>query len=112
MEPVISAAVRGLIMTVALVGAVACSVQDRSPADQVLDQPSLMQRLETAEISDRGNATAFTWSAPGLDHYYNRKADEVEDVMRRLQAGQDVPPDEIGHALDNSLATTWGVPAY
>ena len=112
MESLVSSAIKGLIVTVALGGALACAVRTRTQADPELAQPTLMQRLQEAEIADRGNATSFSWSAPGLDIYYNRKADEVENVIRRLQAGQEVPPDEINHALDNSQATTFDVPAY
>ena len=72
--------------------------------------PTLMQRLQQARTFDRSQSTAFTRSAPTLDHFYSRKADELTDVMRRLRAGQEVPQDDIDHALDNSLASTYGVP--
>jgi mRNA-degrading endonuclease YafQ of YafQ-DinJ toxin-antitoxin module len=69
-----------------------------------------MQRLQNARAYDLSNSTAFTRSAPSLDHYYSRKANEVTDVMSKLRAGQEVPRDDIDHALDNSLASTFGVP--
>jgi hypothetical protein len=75
-----------------------------------VEAPPLMQRLQQARAFDLSQSSAFTRSAPSLDHYYSRKVDEVTDVMRRVRAGQDVPPDDIQHALDNSLASTFGVP--
>jgi len=68
--------------------------------------------LREAAASDRINSGLYSRSAPGLDHYYALKAQEVEDVIRRLQSGEKVPQDDIDHALDNSLASTFGVPVY
>jgi len=73
-------------------------------------EPALIQRLRQARAFDRSQSTAFTRSAPSLDHYYSRKANEITDVMSRLRAGKEVPQDDINHALDNSLASTFGVP--
>jgi hypothetical protein len=95
-----------------LVGVVACSAArpPNTPTTAPSGNLSLAQILRDAEQSDRRNAKLYTRSAPGLDHYYNLKADQVNDVMRRLQRGEDVPSDDINHALDNSLASTFGVP--
>ena len=94
-----------MLGTIVLTGLVACST--RSQPTTTL---SLAQLLRNAEQSDRLNAQLYTRSAPSLDHYYNLKADEVNEVMQRLQRGENVPPDDINHALDNSLASTFGVP--
>jgi hypothetical protein len=114
-----------LLTAIALVSAAACVTTSRSsttlestPArstggpstNSMAASPALMQRLQRARAYDLSNSTAFTRSAPSLDHYYSRKADQVTDVMRRLNAGQEVPRDDINHALDNSLASTFGVP--
>jgi hypothetical protein len=97
--------VKGVLGAMVLMGLVACST-GRQPTTNL----SLAQLLRNAEQSDRLNAQLYTRSAPSLDHYYNLKADEVNDVMRRLQRGENVPSDDINHALDNSLASTFGVP--
>lgn len=117
--------IKVLLTAMALVTAAAClttahssTMQESTPpgftsgpsTNSMTASPALLQRLQKTRAYDLSNSTAFTRSAPGLDHYYSRKADEVTDVMRRLQAGQEVPPDDIDHALDNSLASTFGVP--
>ena len=95
-----------------LMGLSACSTAGptATPVTAPSANLSLAQLLRDAEHSDRRNAHLYSRSAPSLDHYYNLKADEVDDVMRRLQRGEDVPSDDINHALDNSLASTFGVP--
>jgi hypothetical protein len=95
-----------------VLGLVACSTArpPTTPAGAPSANPSLAQLLRDAEHSDRLNAQLYTRSAPSLDHYYNLKADEVNDVLRRLERGEYVPSDDINHALDNSLASTFGVP--
>jgi hypothetical protein len=103
--------VQGALGAIAL-GLVACSTA-RPPTTSTTAPStnlSLAQLLREAEHSDRLNAQLYTRSAPSLDHYYNLKADEVNDVMRRLERGEYVPSDDINHALDNSLASTFGVP--
>jgi hypothetical protein len=97
--------VKGVLGAMVLMGLMACSTR-RQPTTNL----SLTQLLRNAEQSDRLNAQLYTRSAPSLDHYYNLKADEVNEVMRRLQRGENVPSDDINHALDNSLASTFGVP--
>jgi len=73
---------------------------------------SLLPMLMEAEQSDRRNAQLYTRSAPSLDHYYNLKADQLEDIIRRIKRGENVPNDDIQHALDNSAASTFGTPVY
>ena len=68
--------------------------------------------LQEAQHSDRRNAQLYTRSAPSLDHYYNLKADELEDIIRRIKRGENVPNDDILHALDTSAASTFGTPVY
>lgn len=43
-----------------------------------------------------------------LDEIYRRKAAEVESVILRLEAGENVPNREIEHALDDSEARQLG----
>ena len=114
-----------LLTAIALVSAAACvsatassTMPESTPAgftsgpstNSMAASPVLIQRLQKARAYDLSNSTAFTRSAPGLDHYYSRKANELTGIMHRLKAGQEVPRDDIDHALDNSLASTFGVP--
>ena len=68
----------------------------------------LIKRLQRAEEHDRGNSHAWNWSNPMLDALYRQKAEEVQAVILRLEAGEDVPPSDIKHALDNSEARQLG----
>ncbi len=63
---------------------------------------ALIAKLERAEESDVGNSQAYSWSDPGLDNRYKAKAKEVEAVILELEAGDNVPPEQINNALDNS----------
>jgi len=104
--------IKGVLGAMLSMGLASCStsVPPTTPATAASADLSLAQLLLDAEHSDRLNAQLYSRSAPSLDHYYNLKADEVNDVMRRLQRGENVPSDDINHALDNSLASTFGVP--
>ena len=118
--------IKVLLTAITLVSAVACatttptspmseyttagSASEASTTNSIVASPALMQRLQKARTYDLSNSTAFTRSAPSLDHYYSRKANQVTDVMTKLRSGQEVPRDDIDHALDNSLASTFGVP--
>lgn len=68
----------------------------------------LVKKLERAEEHDQGNSHAWNWSNPMLDAVYRRKAEEVQAVILRLEAGENVPEWEIEHALDNSEARQLG----
>jgi hypothetical protein len=105
-------AIKGVLGAIVVTGLLACSTAHppTTPTTAAPANLSLLQLLLDTEHSDRLNAKLYTRTAPSLDHYYNLKADEVDDVIRRLQRGEDVPSDDISHALDNSLASTFGVP--
>lgn len=104
--------IMGGLGAIVITGLLACSNArpPTTPPAEASTNLSLLQLLRDTEQSDRLNARLYTRSAPSLDHYYNLKADEVNDVMHRLQRGENVPSDDINHALDNSLASTFGVP--
>jgi hypothetical protein len=104
--------IKGFLGAMLIMGLASCYTAGAptTPATAPSADLTLAQLLRDAEQSDRLNAQLYSRSAPGLDHYYNLKADEVNDVIRRLQRGENVPPDDINHALDNSLASTFGVP--
>ncbi|MGO9605748.1 MAG: hypothetical protein ACLQAT_20570 [Candidatus Binataceae bacterium] len=93
------------MMLLALAG---CSTASAPQPTPTLSKEELLQRLEKAYKFDRDSSTAYTRSAPSLDHFYSRKAGQVQEVMVRLNAGGEVSQDDISHALDNSLATTFG----
>jgi len=59
----------------------------------------LMQKLRDAEYADRGNSVSFG-DEPSLDHYYARKADQVEALIGRLENRQPVSQQDIEDALD------------
>ena len=106
-----SQVIENALGALALATALACSTA-LPPHQPPPNDNSFLEYLKDAEHSDRVNAQLYTWSAPSLDHYYNLKADQIEEVIRRLQSGEEVPQDDIDHALDNSRAATFGVPVY
>lgn len=69
---------------------------------------ALTVRLERAEETDLGNSQSFSWSNPDLDIMYKEKAKQVEAVILRLEAGENVAPAEINDALDNSALRALG----
>jgi hypothetical protein len=69
---------------------------------------ALIAKLERAEESDVGNSQAYSWSDPGLDNRYKEKAKEVEAVILELESGNNVPPEQINDALDNSSLRGFG----
>ena len=103
--------IMGVIGAVLLIATTALS----APAQYVRPNSpdvSLLPMLQERQQSDRRNAQLYTRSAPSLDHYYNLKADQLEDIIRRIKRGESVPNDDIQHALDNSAASTFGTPVY
>jgi len=104
--------IEGTLGVTMLVVAMGCSAAGSASKLRPSANVPLMQRLMAAEQADRINSQLYTWSAPGLDHYYSHKADEVADVINRLRHGEDVSREDINHALDNSMAWTFGVPVY
>ena len=104
--------ITGGLGAIVITGLLACSNAHppTTPTAEASTNLSLLQLLRDTEHSDRLNAQLYTRSAPSLDHYYNLKADEVNEIMQKLQRGEHVPSDDINHALDNSLASTFGVP--
>ena len=105
--PAIRGVMAAIVMTAAL--AVSASAQYARPNSA---HTSFQPMLLDAQHADRRNAQLYTRSAPSLDHYYNLKADELEDIIRRIKRGENVPNDDIQHALDNSAASTFGTPVY
>ncbi|MFZ0887504.1 MAG: hypothetical protein WA005_03560 [Candidatus Binataceae bacterium] len=67
-------------------------------------QAATIDQLRQAEQSDRMNATSWTADNPTLDHYYDQKADQVDTLIKQLEAGQTVSPKEVDRALDTSGA--------
>jgi len=103
--PAIVCAMGAMVLTASL-SASAQYARSDSPDAHLL--PMLMD----ARHSDRRNAELNTRSAPSLDHYYNLKADQLDDIIRRIKRGEDVPSDDLKHALDNSAASTFGTPVF
>jgi hypothetical protein len=61
-----------------------------------------LEKLIHAEIADRENAESWTSDNPELDHYYSHKAAQVRDLIKRLEAGQEIPVDEYKRALNTN----------
>jgi hypothetical protein len=99
-------AIGGIVLTATL--SVSASAQSRSDSPDA----QLLPMLQDAEHSDRRNAEVYTRSVPSLDHYYNLKADQLADIIRRVKRGEDVPNDAIKDALDNRAASTFGTPVF
>jgi hypothetical protein len=67
-----------------------------------------LERLVHAESADRENATSWTNDNPTLDHYYSHKAAQVRDLIKRLEAGQEISVDEFKRALNTNKAEQIG----
>ena len=61
-----------------------------------------LEKLIHAETADRENAESWTSDNPTLDHYYSHKATQVRDLIKRLEAGQEIPVDEYKRALNTN----------
>lgn len=79
------------------------AAQQTAPASSST-QATTLERLQHAEQSDRMNGTSWTADNPTLDQYYDHKADQVDALIKKLEAGQTVSAKEVEHALDNSGA--------
>ncbi|SRR6266851_10493854 len=64
-------------------------------------------RLREADRADRMNAQSWTSTNASLDHYYDRKSEQVEDVLKQIEIGQPVSPETVSRALDNSGASSY-----
>jgi len=69
----------------------------------------MLPMLVEAQQADRKKAELYR-SAPSLVDFYNHKADELENIIRRIKRGEDVPGDDIQRALDNTAVPTVGAP--
>jgi hypothetical protein len=86
---------------------------DSPPGETVIDRSSpqfasTMRKLRAADYADRMNSTSWTADNPTLDHLYARKAESVEAVTKRLEAGGPVAPAQVARALDTSRARRLG----
>ena len=81
----------------------------RAASTRVNDQSSmaLISKLRDADYSDRMNGESWSSDNGSLGLYYDRKAEQVENVLKQLQKGQQVQPDVVNRALDNSEAQSF-----
>jgi hypothetical protein len=64
---------------------------------------ALIAELKEAANADKMDATSWTDDNASLDVAWYHKQQEVQSVIARLASGEQVPNNEIQHALDNSL---------
>ena len=70
-----------------------------------------LQQLRAARSIDLGNSKSFSDSDNSLDHYYARKAKEVDSLIQRLKQGQPISRTEMSQALNTDRAETYA-PKY
>jgi len=63
----------------------------------------LIGQLKQAARADKMNSMSWTDDNASLDLAWRRKQQEVQGVIARVAPGEQAPPEEIQHALDNSL---------
>lgn len=78
---------------------------------QTEEQAALLQHMRVAECIDRMTSAGWTKN-PALDHYYAEKADDVHDLIVRLERGETPSQEEIKQALDTSRARQWSGFSY
>ncbi len=66
-----------------------------------------IELLKQAEYADRGNSMSWTADNPTLDHYYGRKAKEVQKLSSQLENGKAVSAADFQHALNTDEAMTY-----
>jgi len=91
------------------IGLLSVAGSARAASTRVNDESSaaLISKLQDADRSDRLNAESWSSDNASLDHYYDRKSEEVENVLKQLQNGRPVSPDTVSRALDNSGAQSF-----
>ena len=106
MKPVRS--IKGAIAAIVLMASLSLSVfAPNARADS--PEASMLPMLLEAQQADRKKAELYK-AAPNVAHFYNQKADQLEDVIRRIKRGEDVPNDDLQRALDNTEVPTPEMP--
>ena len=83
-----------------------CTYPLVQPSGETEQQATLVQRMRVAECVDRMTSAGWTKN-PALHGYYAEKADDVRDLIVRLEEGDAPSQQEINQALDTSRARQW-----
>jgi hypothetical protein len=78
---------------------------------QAAEQAALVQHMRVAECIDRMTSAGWTKN-PALYRYYAEKADDVNDLIVRLEQGETPSREEIDQALDTKEALRWSGFSY
>ncbi len=103
----ISSAIAGLMF----LGGLAFAQEPASIAPNTPEAANAMQELREAKVADQGNARSFSDSDSSLDHYYARKAREVDHLIKQLEQGQTISKAQMEQALNTDRAATYA-PMY
>ncbi len=100
----IATALTLIIMLTALSSARGSTIVRRNTPEAA----NAIEQLKVAQRAYSGNATSFTDTNPGLDHYYARKARETGELITRLRNGEPVATVDIDRALQSQGARAFG----
>lgn len=67
-----------------------------------------LERLVHAESAGRENAMSWTSDNPTLDEYYGHKAAQARDLIKRLEADQEISVGDFKRALNTNKAEQMG----
>jgi hypothetical protein len=88
-----------------------CTYPPTQRAGQTHEEAELLRRLRVAECIDRMTAAAWTKN-PALEQYYDEKAEDLHNIIVRLENAEPPSQQEISEALDTSKATQWSGFSY
>ena len=94
-----------------LLGGLAFGQESRMITPGTPEAAQALQQLRTARSTDVGNSKSFSDSDNSLDHYYARKAREVDSLIQRLKQGQPISMTEMSQALNTNRAENYA-PLY
>jgi hypothetical protein len=66
-----------------------------------------IEQLRSAKLADIGNSHSYSDADNSLDHYYARKAREVDQLLTELEDGQPISREKMERALNTDHAQTY-----
>jgi hypothetical protein len=88
------------------------SSTDSSDSSIRADTPEgakVISSLERGQRIDQLNAQSYMGGASReVQIFYHQKADEIDDILKKLRQGETVSHDDVKKALDNSGAARFG----
>lgn len=100
-------AVAGLVF----LGGLAIAQEPQTISPNTPEGRQAIAELRNAKSIDAGNARSFSAEDNSVDHYYARKAREVDQLLRQLENGQSISKAKMDKALNNERAETYA-PGY